>query len=586
MNRAPSEELSLRHDWARSVERVAFGTLVTTLLAPVIAHGLWRPLTHVFGAGGRASAVTGASLAIALVVAAARRARPEGGPLASLGVGGAIAAGASVVLHLGRPGLVTLACVAVVVTLLTRWLFPRVPSSLDGLARRHKALTALYVVAVLASLVATARLSVFMGDPSRVDQQVLPGERFLETHSCLTAYVRADTLSRQRVDNLYADRWWRGSHGYPPRAAGDEDPYRPFVLDYYAYPPPFLLVVAPLAPLDGDFAAQRALWFGLNGLLLAVGLWVVARWLDGAGAHRALLMTPLFFGSLPTLVTLQVGNFQIAVVVISVLAMVAFDTERHATGGALLAFAVLSKLSPGLIGVVLVVQRRWRAVAWTAGFAALLLAASLATLGANPLRSFVTYTLPRLSSGEAFAFLDDEPFSILTNMSPFGLPFKLQMMGLDVRDPWAVARHIGHGYTLALIALAVLAAMRPRGDRRDRAITWMSLLVLAALQSPFGPGYTLLALLWAITLLVVEVRTPRGAVALALLWIGLTVLPPWPSLRLFAAHSALQSALAVAVPVWLIARAPRDGASAGGASVLRGGDPGPALERAMERGGV
>lgn len=544
-------------DWTHSLERTAFGSAVVLMLAPVLAQGLWRPLVHLFGAVGNASAVTGAALAIGATAVLVQRLRPRRARLASLGSCGLLALVATVGLSLGTPGLLTLLCVAAAAATVVSWLLPRIPSSLDGLARRHRALTALYMVAVLASLVSTTRVSVFMGDPARVELQVLPGEVFLATHSCLTAYVHADSLSRQHVDNLYAERWWHGSHGLPPLPAGGAQPYRPFILDYFAYPPPFLMAMAPLATLEGDFTAQRALWFGLNGLLLAVGLWIVARWLDGSGAHRALLLTPIFFASLPVLATLQIGNFQVAVVVTSVLAMVAFDKKRDGTGGALLAFTILSKLSPGVLGVVLLAQRRWRAVVWTAGLGVFLLALSALTLGPNPIRFFLTYTLPRLTSGEALAFLDDTPFNIATNMAPFGLPFKLRLMGLEVRDPWAVARHVGRAYTVVLVVLAVLAARRRSSDRRDQALVWMSLLVLAALQSPFAPGYTLIGLLWAITLLAVEVRTARGGVALVLLWLGLTVVPPWPSLSLFALHSVAQSLLAIGVPIWLIARAPR-----------------------------
>lgn len=51
-------------DWTRRLERPAFGALVAFLLAPVIAHGLWRPLVHFIGPSGRDGAVTGAALAI------------------------------------------------------------------------------------------------------------------------------------------------------------------------------------------------------------------------------------------------------------------------------------------------------------------------------------------------------------------------------------------------------------------------------------------------------------------------------------------------------------------------------------------
>lgn len=442
---------------SRHPERPAFGALLALLLAPVVAQGLWRPLVHFFGPSGSAAAVSAAALAISAILSVVHFISPRRTPLLSLSLGGLLAAGATAGLARGLPSLLALLCAAVASVLLVRQIPPRLPPMLDGLARRHWGLTALYVLFALAAVISTARLSVFMGDSTRVDQQPLPGVAFLETHSCFTAYVQAAALSQKRVDNLYAERWWHGAHGLPPIPPGVENPYRPFLLDYYAYPPPFLLIMAPLAPLAGDFAAQRALWFGLNGLLLALGLWIMARWIDGPNAHRALLLAPIFYGSLPILVTLEVGNFQIAVVVISVLAMVAFERDRPALGGALLAFTILSKISPGVLGIVLLAQRRFRCAAWTAGFGVIYLALSVLTIGVDPMKSFLAYTLPRLSSGVAFAFMDDDTFSILTNMAPFGLPFKLQLLGLKMGDPWAVARRIAHVYSAVLVILSIVA---------------------------------------------------------------------------------------------------------------------------------
>lgn len=543
----------MREDWTRSFERRAFGILMVCLVAPVAAQGLWRPLVHVFGPAGDAGTITSAALVIGVGVVLVRGSRPPRAPLVSAGLGVLLALGASLALSLGLAGVVTLLSVAGGAAALGQWLLPRLPPALDGLAPRHKVLTAVYGAMALFSVVSVARVSVFMGDATRVEQQAIPGERFLETHSCLTAYVHADTLSRGEVDNLYDPKWWQDAQGRPAVAAA----YSPFVLDYYAYPPPFLLAVAPLVPLEGDFPAQRALWFGLNGLLLAAGLWIVARWIDGPNTHRILLLAPIFFACLPVLVTLQVGNFQVAVVMLAALAMVAFHRGREPVGGALLAFSIFSKISPGVLGIVLLVQRRWRGAAWSVAFGVVFLALSTLLLGGGPLRSFITFTLPRLGSGEAFAFLDDEVFSVLTNMSPFGLPFKFQLLGLDLGDPWVLGRRLSRVYSLLLVVLAVVAARRGARSRRAEVVTWMSLLVLAALQSPFAPGYTLIALLWALTLLATEVSSWRGGAALALLWLGLAVLVPWPNLFMFAAHSILQSTLAVAVPIWLIFRAGR-----------------------------
>lgn len=542
----------MNHDATRSPERAAFGALSALLLAPVIAQGVWHPLQHVFGSAGSASAITWAALAVAAVVVLLQLVLPRRKLALSLALGSLVAVAARVAGSLGLPGLLTLICVDVATAFLVQWLLPQLPTSLDGLGKRHRLLTGLYVVLALAAVVSMARVSVFIGDPTRVDQQVVPGEKFLETHSCLTAYVHAAKLSQQRVDNLYAEQWWHGAHGLPPLPAGVENPYRPFLLDYYAYPPPFLLIMAPLAPLAGDFPAQRALWFGINGVLLAVGLWIVARWVDGPGSHRVLLLAPVFFGSLPVLGTLQIGNFQIAVVMLSILAMVAFHQDRNVIGGALLAFAILSKISPGIFGIYLLAQRRFRSAAWTAGFGVFFLLLSLLLHGVSPIQSFLTYTLTRISSGEAFSFLAEGPFNVLTNMSLFGFPFKLQLLGVAVSDPWTVARRLGRIYSVVLVLLAFFAAYR-QGDRRTQALTWMSLLVLSALQSPFAPGYVIIGLLWAITLLAVEVQSARGAVTLLVLWIVLTIVPHL-SVSLLGIFSILQSAVTIGVPIWLIIR--------------------------------
>lgn len=549
----------------RGLERTGFATLVACLLAPVIAHGLWRPLGHVFGSAGSARQLTGAALAIGLLGAIVGRVGP-GWPLwTRVLLGGLFAVALSAGLSLGLAGLGALLPVTGATAWLLHWLPARLPPALDGLARRHRLLCALYALVALGSVVSTARLSVFIGDPTAVDDQALPGEKFTETHSCLTAYVRASELARQGVDNLYADPWWYGSLGYPPLPLGAEDPWRPFLLDNFSYPPPFLLVASPLALLDGDFLAQRALWFGLNAVLAALGLWVVARWIDGPAAHRALLLAPLLFGSMPVLLTLQIGNFHLAVVVLAVLAMVSIEQGRAARGGALLALTILSKISPGVLGVILLMRRRWREAAITAGFGALLLALSALCFGTNSMRSFVSFALPRLSSGAAFPFMDTEA-GILTNMSPFGIPFKLSFLGFDVGDPWRVGTWVARVYTPGLLLLAVAGAAR-QSDRRDQAIRWMSVLVLAALQSPFSPGYAILGLLWATTLLSVEVRRAGDAVALVALWPALLFVPQGLDPATQAVLSMARTALTVGVCGWLVVRAPPRG---GPRSIARG----------------
>lgn len=535
----------------RNLERSAFTGLVSLILGPIIAQGVWRPLVHFLGPIGSAGDVTAAALVVAGVVVSARTLFPARSVLLPAVCGALVAAGATFALTLGLPGLLSLLLVAVSLGALAVWLPPQLPDGLDGLAPRHKVLTSLYVLFALLTLVSTTRVSIFMGDSTRMEMQVIPGDTFIGTHSCLSAYAHAIALSHQHVDNLYAVDRWQNPDG-SPLPTGVDRPYAPFVLDYFAYPPPFLLAMLPVAVLEGDFAAQRALWFGLNGLFFAVGLWAVARWVGGPQAHRLLLLSPLFMGSLPVLAAAQVGNFQASVVMLAVLGMVALEKDRPALGGAMLAFAILSKLSPGVLGIALLAQRRWRDALWTAGFGVIFLVASVLAFGVNPLVSFLTYTFPRLNSGEAFAFMDDAPFSIWTNLAPFGWPFKLQLIGLEVGDPWVLGRIFGRIFTVALLILVVLATRRQE-ERHQRALSWMAVLVLSALQSPFAPGYVLIGLLWATVILSVEVQRMRHSIYIVLLWLGCTIIPPL-SMSGKTAYSLFTSCLVLGTTTWLIVR--------------------------------
>src|SRR4051812_19460598 len=132
----------MHEDWTRSPERSAFAGLIAVLVAPVVAQGLWRPLVHVFGPAGDAGSITAVAVAIAVAFVLTRWLHPRG--LLAGGLAGLIAVAATLGLALGLAGLLTLLSVAGATAILARRLFPRIPASLDGLARRHRSLTALY----------------------------------------------------------------------------------------------------------------------------------------------------------------------------------------------------------------------------------------------------------------------------------------------------------------------------------------------------------------------------------------------------------------------------------------------------------
>jgi len=386
---------------------------------------------------------------------------------------------------------------------LDRWLDP--PN------RKLVALVALWAAGALIALILLGQMAVFLGDPSRVGCSLIPSEPFLVRHSCLTAYVHGAILSTDPAANVYDMAFVKGaadlSVPLPPTAAH----FAPFTLDAFGYPPPFLLFSRALLLVTRDFVAQRML-FGAGTLLLVLFACAsAARTLGGVAERRIWLLAPLFAAHPLVRLTLQVGNFHLAAVALCLLCWVALERRRDGLTGALLAAATLAKIFPGLLGVVLLMQRRWRAVGFTALAAAALCALSVAVLGTKVWRDFLFYHLPRVQSGEALRFMAANPREIAYNVAPFGIPFKLGALGLEGWG-WVEARLFGNVYTAVVLVLAALAG-RNKGSSRHRLIVWLAVVTLASLRSPYSAPFVLSTVVLLLLVLVAEVRSWRGVAA-------------------------------------------------------------------------
>jgi hypothetical protein len=238
-------------------------------------------------------------------------------------------------------------------------------------------------------------------------------------------------------------------------------------------------------------------WFALNGSLVLIGLLAVVTVFDPDIGTRVLLLCPLILAADITIGTLQMGNLQLVVFSIAMLAMVFFAKGHHAAGGALLAFMTVSKMFPGILLVYLVVRRQWRAVGWTAAFCAALVGVSFLDTGRVVYAAFVHH-LPRLLSGEAFGAFRNAG-GVAVNLSVPGFLYKLKLFGLP-NGSFALMKAVGTIYTLVLLGATVLIARREWG-RNKQAIIWLSILLLGALRSPFLPNYGVFAALWLLVLI-------------------------------------------------------------------------------------
>ncbi|HEX7158821.1 MAG TPA: glycosyltransferase family 87 protein [Edaphobacter sp.] len=405
------------------------------------------------------------------------------------------------------------------------------------------ALTIVFVLAAILSLVQLARLSVFIVNPAAVSY-AHPVEGLTPRHLCMTAYYVA-AQSVATVPNIYDIDQYSvpipNSDRRKPRPIGTF-----FDTDVYEYPPTFLLLPRTLAILTPQVLNFRMLWFGLYGSVMLIGLLAVARLFDPVVGTRVLLLSPLVLGADITIVTLQLGNLQAAVFVLAMLAMVFFTQRRYAAGGALLAFATVSKMFPGMLIVYLAARREWRALAWTVGSCAALVGISFLDTGRTPYIAFLHH-LPRLLSGEAFGPLHRATIAAL-NLSVPGLLFKLKLFGLP-GGSYEVMKIVGTIYTLILLAAIVMIAMR-RLNRNEQPLIWLTILILGSLRSPFLPGYGLFPVLWLLILLAARVAPAVRTLCLMLVaWVVLNFsLPVFSGLdpRLLTAVTlVLQAIIAV-----------------------------------------
>jgi len=248
--------------------------------------------------------------------------------------------------------------------------------------------------------------------------------------------------------------------------------------------------------------------------------------------------------------------------------MVLLVQRRYAAGGALLAFVTVSKLFPGLLLVYLLVRRQWRALAWTTGLIAVLIAISLLDTGWAPYRAFLDH-LPRLLGSEAFPAFR-RPGGVAVNYSVPGMAFKLQLFGVTGAS-FGVMKIVGWIYTLIVLVATVVVARRT-ANREEEPLAWLTILILASLRSPFLPAYAVIPVVWLLTLLAATVATTvRTLCGVVLAWAILNIALPHqaanpPDPRLMSVILLLPQAVIV-ILIALALRSRPD--SAGHASAMR-----------------
>ncbi len=411
-----------------------------------------------------------------------------------------------------------------------------------------RGLAVLAAVATIVALVQLGRLTVYMVDAGKPAYSTVPSSDWEIRHSCLTAYFVAARAAGSG-SNVYADSLYT-SPDDDPTAVRKALTLGRFKIDVYEYPPPFLLLPRALRAVAPEFDRLRMVWFGLNGAAVLVAILVLVRSMGAAARTRALLLSPLVWAALPTLSTLQKGNVQALIIALSVIAMALFERRRWAGGGLLLAYAIGSKLYPGLLVVYLLLHRRWQAVVWTAAFCLALAVLAATDMGLATYGTFADH-FPGLLSGEAFPAFRN-PMATAINFSVPGLVFKLKLFGVPGMG-FAAAKLVGWIYTL--VALGVIVAVTRRAVPAERRpLVWLAIIILATLRSPFLPqAYASFPALVLLVLLGAMLPpTARNLVGILVTWLALGFM--WPTdwrmdPRLLALASGVPQLLTIAVAI-------------------------------------
>lgn len=416
----------------------------------------------------------------------------------------------------------------------------------EAASRAPLAIRVVFLAGTVLVGVQLAWLVPFIIDPGRSEWESGPWAPMFSRHSCVSSYWVADQAISTTPD-VYSERLYSVPQADPTmrRVARRLGPLN---IDQYEYPPTFLLLPRLLAHATPDFWGFRRLWFALNlAVVVAIAI-ALARRVDVALGTHAVWLTPFVIAAPPIISTFQVGNVQLAVVAVSAFAMLLFERRAHAVGGLLLAYVTAGKIFPGMLVVYLLLRRDWRAVAWTAGFGAGIVAVSLGVYGWPVFAEFIGHA-PKLLSGEAFPAFRN-PVAIGLNQSVPGLVFKLGLFGVPHMG-FPAMRLVGWLYTLVCVGGVAWLALRARPEGRE-PLVWLAILVLATMRSPFLPTYAGFPSMWLLTFVAAlawkGARPVAPAVigwcALALVWGGGGGAGGWLSPRWNAAWSTIQTAIA------------------------------------------
>jgi hypothetical protein len=167
----------------------------------------------------------------------------------------------------------------------------------------------------------------------------------------------------------------------------------PYAVSSYIYPPPFAVLLAPVAELSLHHAQQ--LWYALSLAMIVAAATVVARLVPHVPVPLAVGGTLLLFAGFgPLREGLRQGQAESVLLLLIgaglLLARKEGDSRRDLAAGLCLGAAAVLKVYPAIILLYFAWTCRWRLLAGAGAAVAALMAVSVAVLGPSGIGGYVT----------------------------------------------------------------------------------------------------------------------------------------------------------------------------------------------------
>jgi alpha-1,2-mannosyltransferase len=490
-----------------TIERFSITAVVAIAFTIIIAQGLAAILYHIFEIPDPPPVFELAFASPLIILLSAPAWVKSESPLwAGLITVGLSIVGSFVIFRLVPNSIIAAGSLLVVCPLasLGGWyLIRKLPSWINGTLKRSPIKSVLWFILIVLTTIQLVRLSSWVVD-SNNNWNLGTWEPLSENHLCIAAYVYAADLNRQGIDNIYDLSLYPGLN---PDAVTKETVDGLIPEDPYQYPPQFLILPRFALMITNSFDIIRIAWF----VIQVIGFIILALWLAGSvGGDRgksAIWLIPAAIISFQFTSNFQYGQFHLFSIMLGITGLLLFEKKHYALGGTTLGFAILAKITPGILLIWLMARRKWKEVGWTIAACAACTIIALAVVGTKPFISFFADHLPNMQSGAAFAFGDVWPdireLMIVSNQSPQMIITRLGELGLPGMST-GLGSLFQALYVLAVVSLAVMIGLKARHSRHS-VLVGLALLNLAVIFSPNAPGeYYAVGSIWLLTFMIPE----------------------------------------------------------------------------------